>query len=65
MSNFIKHVNHLIDELDDIIIYMENSGKSNGLLYQVREELEDDDPFIKINAYVTAQILILQNRVIH
>ncbi len=63
--NFFHHVETLKDELDDIIIYMENAGKINELFYQIRSELDDQDPFVKINATIAAQLLISQSKTIH
>lgn len=65
MSDFIEHIETLKEDLDDIILYLENSGKPSDLVYQIREELDDRDPFIKVNALVAAQLLIKNNRVIH
>lgn len=65
MSNFIEYIEKLKDDLTDIIIYLENSGKIDELMYQTLEELDDKDPFVKVNASITAQVLVTKNKVLH
>mgnify|MGYP003665710409 CR=1 FL=1 len=58
MSKFLEQVEEVKDELDDLIVYLNHSGNSDSLVNKIRKDLDDADPFTKINALLAAQILV-------
>lgn len=62
MAKFNQKVEQLRHELDDIIIYLENIGKSDTKIRKVRSQLDNIDPFVRINSAIAAESIITQNK---
>tara|TARA_R110000868_G_scaffold95077_1_gene261776 strand:- start:460 stop:663 length:204 start_codon:yes stop_codon:yes gene_type:complete len=65
MSKFLEQVEEVKDELDDLIVYLNHSGNSDSLVNKIRKDLDDADPFTKINALLAAQILVSEGVAMH
>lgn len=65
MIKFNQKIEKLRNELDDIINYLENVGKSNKKLKKVRSQLDNIDPFVRVNSAITAESIINKNKLQH
>lgn len=62
MAKFNQKIERLRYELDDIIVYLENIGRSDKKIRKVRRQLDNIDPFIRINFAVVAESIISTNK---
>lgn len=65
MSKFLEQLEEVKDELDDLIVYLNYSGNSDFLVNKVRKDLDDKDPFTKINALLAAQVIISEGKAVY
>lgn len=65
MAKFNQKVDQLRQSLDDIIIYLENIGKCNQKIKIVRKQLDNIDPFIRIDSAVAAESIVIQNKLLN
>lgn len=61
MIKFNQKIAQLRHELDDIINYLENTGKSNKKIKKIRSQLDNVDPFVRVNSAVAAENIIHKN----
>jgi hypothetical protein len=62
MIKFNQKIEKLRLELDDIINYLGNIGRSNKKIIKVRHQLDNIDPFIRVNSATIAETIINQNK---
>lgn len=62
MVKFNQKIEQLRHELDDIINYLENIGRSNKKIRKVRSQLDNIDPFIRVNSAMAAESIISKNK---
>ncbi len=61
MVKFDQKIALLRLELDDIINYLENTGKSNKKIKTIRNQLDNIDPFVRVNSALMAESIINKN----
>lgn len=61
MIKFNQKIALLRLELDDIINYLENTGKSNKKIRKIRNQLDNIDPFVRVNSAIMAESIINKN----
>ncbi|MBP9722291.1 MAG: hypothetical protein KBD64_03925 [Gammaproteobacteria bacterium] len=62
MVKFNKKIEQLRLDLDDLIIYLENIGKSDKSIRKVRNQLDNIDPFVRINSAIAAESIITSSK---
>lgn len=61
MIKFNQKIAILRHELDDIINYLEHTGKSYKKVKKIRNQLDNIDPFVRVNSAVAAESIINKN----
>lgn len=62
MIKFNQKIELLRLELDDIINYLENIGRSNKKIKRIRNQLDNIDPFVRVNSAIAAENIINKNK---
>lgn len=65
MAKFNKKIEQLRVDLDDLIIYLENIGRSDKNIRSIRNQLDNIDPFVRVHSVSTAESIINTNKLCH